>query len=181
MVTGLLLATLLAHPQGFHKRVTLELYSTSITGLIVMDLDGGERCELLRSGADQNRDGVLDAKETGALQKKLTTLASRALRLWISGYPIAIEVKEAKISLKEDPRVSPNGVSIALLLELKHPYAVTPGMSLWLEDTAPDFSTVEIEVLQHPAADAGAGEPPVKKTLPAGERLTVRLGALASP
>jgi hypothetical protein len=170
----------LAHPQGFHTRVTLELYSTSIVGLIAMDIDGGDRTELLRAGVDANKDGVLDAAETGALKKKLTSMATRALKLWISGYPIAIEVKDAKVSLKSDPRVGPGGVSVAVLLELKHPYAVTPGMSLWLEDTAPDFGHVEVEVIQHPAPDAGVREPPVSKSLPSGERLTVRLGALAS-
>lgn len=177
---GLVLALVLAHPQGFHKRVTLELWSTSITGLVVMDIDSGERCELLRAGADVNHDGVLDPAETGALKKKLTTLATRALKLWISGYPIAIEVKETKVTLKEDPRVSPTGVSVAVLLEMKHPYAVTPGMSLWLEDTAPDFSHVEIEVFQHGLPDAGPA-PQLKQSLASGNRVTVRLGALASP
>ncbi len=146
-----------------------------------MDVDGGDRTELIRAGADANRDGVLDPAETGALKKKLTAMATRALKLWISGYPIAIEAKDTKVSLKNDNRVGKAGLSVAVLLELKHPYAVTPGMSLWLEDTAPDLSTVEVEVIQHPAADAGPGEPPVQKTLPSGERLIVRLGALASP
>lgn len=179
-MTSLVLALVLAHPQGFHKRVSLELYSTSITGLIVMDLDSGERCELLRAGSDTNHDGTLDDAEARALKKKLTTMATRALKLWISGYPIAIQVKEAKVSLKEDPRVNKTGVSVAVLLEMRHPYAVSPGMSLWFEDTAPDLSHVEVEVFQHPAADAG-GVAPTTRSMGSGERLTVRLGALASP
>ena len=43
MTVGLLLALVVAHPQGFHKRVTVELWSTSMTGLVVMDVDGGDR------------------------------------------------------------------------------------------------------------------------------------------
>jgi hypothetical protein len=179
-VIPLVVALVLAHPQGFHKRVTLELWSTSITGLVVMDVDGGERCELLRAGADLNRDGLLDPSETKALKKKLTTLATRALKLWISGYPVAVEVKDAKVTLKEDSRVSQTGVSVAVLLEMRHPYAVTPGMSLWLEDSAPDGSHVEIEVFQHGLADAGTLAP-VKRSAGSAERVTVRLGALASP
>ncbi len=180
MIPLALAALVLAHPQGFHKRVSLELWSTSIRGLVVMDIDSGERCELLRAGADANHDGLLDANETKALKVKLTTLATRALKLWISGYPVAVEVKETKVTLKEDPRVSPSGVSVAVLLEMRHPYAVTPGMSLWLEDTAPDFSHVEVEVFQHPRADGGA-EPAFGQSAGSGERVIVRLGALASP
>ena len=44
-MTALVVALVLAHPQGFHKRVTLELWSTSIRGLVVMDIDSGERCQ----------------------------------------------------------------------------------------------------------------------------------------
>ena len=179
-MTPLVVALVLAHPQGFHKRVTLELWSTSITGLVVMDVDSGERCELLRAGADTNHDGMLEPSETAALKKKLTTLATRALKLWISGYPVAVEIKDTKVMLKEDPRVSPTGVSVAVLLEMHHPYAVSPGMSLWLEDTAPDSGHVEIEVFQHPGGDSGE-EPAVKKSVASGERVIVRLGALASP
>jgi hypothetical protein len=174
------LALVLAHPQGFHKRVTLELWSTSISGLVVMDIDSGERCELLRAGADTNRDGLLDQTETAALKKKLTTLATRALKLSISGYPVAVEVKETKVSLKEDSRVSKTGVSVAVLLQMRHPYAVTPGMSLALEDAAPDASHVEVEVFQHALADAGE-EPAFRQSMGSKERVTVRLGALASP
>ncbi len=179
MPAALLLALVVAHPQGFHTRVSLELWSTSITGLVVMDVDGGDRCELLRAGADTNRDGELDGAETAGLKKKLVTLATRALKLWISGYPVPVVVKDAKITLKEDPRVSKSGVSVAVLLEIQHPYAVTPGMSLWLEDTAPDYSTVEVEVFQHVPEDAGAPEP-TRQSLASGARLKVRLGALVS-
>ena len=153
--------------------------SLTITGLVVMDVDGGERCELLRAGADTNKDGELDGPETAALKKKLVTLATRALKLSLSGYPVPIVVKDAKVTRKEDPRVSKSGVSVAVLLEIQHPYAVTPGMTLTLEDTAPDFSTVEVEVYQHAAPDAGQ-EPAVQQTLPSGEALKVRLGALVS-
>ena len=176
---AVLLSLALGHPQGFHTRVSLELWSTSITGLVVMDIDGGERCELLRAGADTNRDGELDGPETAALKKKLVTLATRALKLWISGYPVPVLVKDAKVTLKEDPRVSKSGVSVAVLLEIQHPYAVSPGMSLWLEDTAPDFSTVEVEVFQHSAEDGGGPEP-TRETLASAVRLKVRLGALVS-
>lgn len=175
----LLLTLVVAHPQGFHKRVSLELWATSITGLVVMDIDGGERCELLRAGADANHDGELDGPETAVLKKKLVTLATRALKLWISGYPVPVVVKDAKVTLKEDPRVSKTGVSVAVLLETEHPYAVTPGMSLWLEDTSPDFSEVEVEVFQHSAEDGGGPEP-VKQAVASGARLKVRLGALVS-
>jgi len=176
----LVVALVLAHPQGFHKRVTLELKRTTVDGLIVMDLDGGERCELLRAGADTNRDGRLDPPEVTALKKKLTTLATLGLKLWISGYPVPLQIQQTKLSLKEDFRVSQSGVSVAVLLSMRLPYPVTPGMSLGLEDTAPDQSPVEIEVFQHGLGDAGA-LPQVKRSVGPGERMTVPLGALASP
>ncbi|GEM_PF-3569334 len=177
---ALVAALVLAHPQGFHKRVTLELWSTRITGLVVMDIDSGERCELLRAGADANHDGVLDKAETLALKKKVTTLATLALKLWISGYPVPLAIEDAKLTLKGDSRVGPTGVSIALLLQMPHPYAVTPGMSLWLEDTAPDSSHVEVEVFQHGLPDAGAPLQ-LQQSIGPAERVTVRLSALAAP
>lgn len=174
------LALVLTHPQGFHKRVTLELWRAELRALVVMDLDGGERCQLLRAGADRNHDGLLDPEETRALKKKLTTLATRALKVSISGYPVPLEVKEAKLTLKQDPRVGPSGVSVAVLLETRLPQPVSPGMSLWVEDTSPDSSPVEIEVFQHGLADAGV-LPQLKQSVGASERVTLPLGALASP
>lgn len=178
---ALLLTLVLAHPQGFHKRLSFELWSTAITALVVMDIDSGERCELLRAGADANRDGVLNKAEIEALKTKVTTLATRALKLSISAYPLAIELTETKLSLRGDNRVAPSGVSIAVLLQLRHPYAVTPGMSLTIEDAAPDGSHIEVDVAQHPADAGGHPEPETHQTMAPGQRVTVRLGALASP
>ncbi len=177
---GLIAALVLAHPQGFHKRVTFELWSTSINGLVVMDIDSGQRCALLRAGADVNRDGVLDSNEAKVLKKKLATMSTRALKLWISGHPVVVEVRDTKLTLKGDSRVSPTGVSIAVLLTAQLPYAVTPGMSLGLEDIAPDSSHVEVEVFQHGLPDAGP-LPELRRSVKSAERVTVRLGPLASP
>ena len=54
-------ATAGAHPQGFHARFVFTLTKTAVTGVLVLDVDSGERCELLRAGADVNHDGVVNA------------------------------------------------------------------------------------------------------------------------
>lgn len=165
------------HTAGFHKRLMLQVSRTALDGVLTMDVDSGERCAALRAGADLDHDGTLDAAERQKLKDRLTTMATRALVLDISGAKVAVVVKSAKLNLRDDFTAGTGGVSLALLLEMVHPYAVTPGMSLTVEDTAPDFSHVEIEVQQVPGADAGL-TPASKGSLEPGQKLKVRLEAL---
>ncbi len=167
-----------AHPQGFHKKLAFTLTKYGVQGLVVMDIDGGERCSLIRSGADANHDGVLSAHESGLLKKRLVALATSKVKLAFSGAPIALEVKESKINLHEDPRVGEGGLSVAILVDLVHPHDVREGMNFEVEDTAPDLSPVNLEVFQVPATDAGA-LPPYVGELASGEKVQIRLGALA--
>jgi hypothetical protein len=167
-----------AHPQGFHKKVVLNVSLYRIDGLIAMDVDGGERCRLIRDGADQNRDGKLSGDEVKALEDKLVRMATRALKLSLSGFPIPFKVKEIKIDLRKDHAVSETGVSVAVLLEDPHPAAVSVGTQLEIEDSSPDLSPVRFEVNQVPAGDAGV-EAPSTTDLESGVKWKVRLGALA--
>ncbi len=166
-----------AHPQGFHKKLVLNVSLYRIDGLITMDVDGGERCRLIRDGADANRDGILSGDEVKALKDKLTRLATRALKLSLSGFPVPPQVKEVKLDLRKDRAVSESGVSIALLLEDPHPAAVHPGTELVVEDVSPDQSPVHVEVNQVP--QDGGGEPPATTELEPGVKWKVRLGPLA--
>ncbi|MFT3837550.1 MAG: hypothetical protein QM723_11195 [Myxococcaceae bacterium] len=175
----LLASGALAHPQGFHKKVVLNVSLYRIDGLIAMDVDGGERCRLIRDGADSNRDGQLSGDEVKALEDKLVRMATRALKLSLSGFPIPFKVKETKIDLRKDHAVTETGVSVAVLLEDPHPAAVSVGTNLQIEDSAPDLSPVRFEVNQVPPADAGV-EPPSTTDLESGVKWKVRLGPLAA-
>lgn len=167
-----------AHPEGFHAKYAFTLTRTSITGLLVLDVDAGERCELIRSGADANHDGLLSRSERRSLEAKLSSFITRTLKLGISSYPVPLTIKETKLSLRDDPSVSKSGLSIALLLEVKHPYEVTPGMHFELEASTPDQSHVRVEIVQ--AAKPGEpAEPDFKEDVPSAKKVRVRLGALA--
>lgn len=167
-----------AHPKGFHTKIVFSVSKYAVDALLVMDVDGSERVKLLREGADTNGNGVIDGDETAALKKKLTAMATRALKVGISGAPVPLTVKDVKLSLREDKSVSETGVSVALMLEGVHPHEVTPGMSLEVEDTSPDFSPVVIEVSALSGADGGA-EALETYELPAGQKHAVRLGSLS--
>ncbi|MEW5743223.1 MAG: hypothetical protein AB1938_30215 [Myxococcota bacterium] len=176
---GLLLAASLAHahPQGFHKKLTFTLTKTTVTGLVVMDVDSGERCTVLRQAADADGDGVVKGAEVTALKERLTSMATRTLKLGVSGAAIAVTVKESKLSLREDPRVGEAGLSVAVLIELTHPHEVSEGMSFEVTDTSPDLSPVVVQVFQ--AAQKGTPpEAPFQSELEAGKTVKVRLGRL---
>ncbi|MBL8924285.1 MAG: hypothetical protein JNJ54_35885 [Myxococcaceae bacterium] len=169
-----------AHPEGFHARYVFTVERTQLTALLVLDVDSGERCELLRAGADANRDGLLAREERAALEKKVASLVTRPLKLAISGYPIPLTVKDTKLNLRDDQRVSRTAISVALLLEVKHPYEVAPGMHLELETVTPDASPLRLEVYQ--ATQPGTpAEPDFKDEVESGRKVRVRLGALAGP
>lgn len=166
-----------AHPEGFHAKYAFTLTRTSVTGLLVLDVDAGERCELIRAGADANHDGVLSRPERRSLESKLSAFITRTLKLGISSYPVPLTIKETKLNLRDDASVSKSGLSIALLLEVKHPYEVTPGMHFEFEASTPDQSHVRVEIVQ--AAKAGEpAEPDFKEDVPSGKKVRVRLGAL---
>ncbi len=169
-----------AHPEGFHQRAVFTLTKTAMTALVVMDVDAGERCELLRAGADLNHDGVLAEAEKHALEKKLTLLALKPLKVGLSSYAVPLKVVEAKLNLRGDQTVSRAGVSVALLLEANHPYELSPGMHFEFVTVTPDASPVRLEVFQ--ATDASdPPEPDFRQDIDSGKRVRVRLGRLARP
>ena len=171
-------ATAWAHPEGFHARFVFTLTKTAVTGVLVLDVDSGERCELLRAGADVNHDGVLSKAERATLLAKLSSFLTKPLKLGISGYPLPLTVTESKLNLRDDDSVSRLGLSVALLLEMKHPYEVSPGMHFDVETVTPDQSAVRLEVLQSRAPGEPA-EADFREEVPSGKRARVRLGALA--
>jgi len=171
-------ATASAHPEGFHARFVFTLTKTAVTGLLVLDVDSGERCELLRAGADVNHDGVLSKVERATLLAKLSSFLTKPLTLGISGFPLPLTITESKLNLRDDDSVSRTGLSVALLLELKHPYEVSPGMHFEIETVMPDQSAVRLEVVQS-VAKGVPGEPDFRDEVPSGKKVRVRLGALA--
>ncbi|MCA2980238.1 MAG: hypothetical protein INH41_21440 [Myxococcaceae bacterium] len=183
---GGLLAALLcaspaaAHPEGFHVRAVFTLTKTAVTGLVVMDVDSGERCELLRAGADANHDGALSAPERRALEQRLAAMALRGLKVAISSYPVPLRRADTRLSLRGDGAVSRAGLSVALLLEANHPYAVSPGMHFDVEAVTPDGSALRLEVLQAADPSERAPEPAFSSEVASGRRTRVRLGLLGA-
>lgn len=175
MTRGWLLAllvassTALAHPQGVHVKLTFTLTKVTVTGLVVMDIDSGQRCLLLREAADENRDGFLDATETKNLEKRLVNMATRNLKLAISGAQIPVVVKDSKLSLRNDKRANDTGFSLVVLTEVTHPHQVDEGMSFQVENITPDLSAMAVEVFQ-------VGEPVTQTELDSGKKLSVRIG-----
>ncbi len=96
----------------------------------------------MRDGADANRDGVLEVQEVAALKDKLVRLATLALKLALSGYPVTWKVKQTKLDLRRDPLVTQTGVSVAVLFEAQLEVAIAPGTQLEVEDASPDSSPV---------------------------------------
>ena len=166
-----------AHPRGFHKKLVLTAYKTRLEGLLSMDCDGGERTRGLRAAADVDGDQKLSKAELKALQARLVKLATESLKLDISSAKVAVEVKEAKLNVRGDFTVSDAGLSVAVLMVMKHPHSVTPGMTLTVEDRAPDLSHVGLEVYQATGGDGGTGEAS-KVELENGQKHQVRLGVL---
>jgi hypothetical protein len=159
----------LAHPQGVHVKLTFTLTRVTVTGLLVMDIDSGQRCLLLREAADENRDGFLDAAETKRLEQRLVHMATRNLKLFISGAAVPVVVKETKLSLRNDKRANDTGFSLAVLTEVTHPHQVDEGMAFQVENVTPDLSPTALEVFQ-------PGEPVTQAELESGKRVSVRLG-----
>lgn len=150
---GVLLALpALAHPQGFHKKLTFTLTKTKVSALIVMDIDSGERCLLLREPMDGNRDGVLTGEEVTRLKERLVKLATRPLKLSISSAPLPLVIKDAKLSLRDDKRAGDGALSVAVLVEIDHPHPPSAGMDFEVEDLSPDQSTIVLQVFQEASA-----------------------------
>lgn len=173
----LLPALALAHPQGFHKKLTFTLKKSTVTGLVVLDVDSGQRCAVLRQAADADGDGLVQGPEVTALKERLVGMALRTLKLGVSGAPIAVTGKDSKLSLRDDVRVGEAGLSVAVLVELTHPHAVSEGMTFEVTDTSPDLSPVVVQVFQA-AAKGAAPEPPFQVELESGKTAKVRLGRL---
>ncbi len=167
---GLLVALpALGHPSGFHKKLTFTLTKTKVSALIVMDVDSGERCLLLREAVDSNRDGLLSGDELAQLKDRLVKMVTRPLKLSISGAPIPVNVKETRLSLREDRRANDSALSVAVLVEIDHPHAVSVGMEFEVEDISPDQSTIVLQVFQE-----GAKEPPFQAEVKSGVKTKVR-------
>jgi hypothetical protein len=167
-----------AHPQGFHKRLIFTLTRLNTQGLVLMDVDGGERCSLIRSGADANHDGLLTGDELTALKARLVAMALKSLKVSYSGALVPMKMSESKLALHEDPRVGEAGLSVAILIEVTHPMPANPGMAFEVADVAPDLSAVNLQVFQASAGDAGAPLP-FEADIEGGRKVSIRLGALA--
>lgn len=157
-----------AHPRGFHKKVTVTVTGTRVSALVVMDVDSGDRCLLLREPADSNRDGVLAGDEVAKLKERLTKMVTSPLKFGLSGAPLPLQVKDTKLSLRDDKRANDSPLSVAVLMELEHPHAIKEGMQLEVTDVSPDASTIALQVLQ----DAGA---PFEQQVESGVQVKVRL------
>ena len=171
IIVALLLSALptQAHPSGFHKKLTVTLSKTKVSALIVMDVDSGERCLLLREAVDSNRDGQLAGAELTQLKDRLVKMATRPLKLSISGAPIPLTIKETKLSLRDDHRANDSALSVAVLVEIEHPHEVSPGMDFEVEDVSPDQSTIVLQVFQE-----GATEAPFQAEVKSGVKTKVR-------
>jgi hypothetical protein len=154
LALGLSASVALAHPRGFHVKMTFTLTPSTVTGLLVMDVDSGPQCRLLREAADENRNGVLDPPEVKALDRRLAAMLTRNLKLGVAGAPIPVRVTQTKLSLREDLRAGDAGFSVAVLLEVAHPHAISEGMQFEVQNVSPDLSTLAIEVLQVDQAPA---------------------------
>jgi hypothetical protein len=158
------------HPMGFHKKLTFTLTKTKVSALIVLDVDSGERCLLLREAMDSNRDGVLSGDELTQLKDRLVKMATRPLKLSISSAPIPLTIKETKLSLREDRRANDSALSVAILVEIDHPHEVSPGMHFEVEDISPDQSTIVLQVYQE-----GDKEPPFQGEVQSGVKTRIRI------
>jgi hypothetical protein len=170
---------LLSHAQGIHERVSLVVSQKAVDGLLVIDIDSGERAKLIRAGADFNHDGVISTEERPALQRKLVQLATQGLKLGISGYSLSVKVADVKMSTRDDHTVSETGLSLAVMLEATVKSPIGEGMKLEIEAESGDKSHVLVEVSATSGEDGGVEAVGRKELLPS-ERWTVRLGALGA-
>ena len=170
LLVALVATAAFAHPTGFHKKLTVTVTKTKLSALVVMDVDSGERCLLLREAVDSNRDGVLSGEEVAKLKERLVKMVTSPLRLGISGAPLSVGPKESKLSLRDDRRANDSPLSVAVMFEL--PLSPTPGEGTQLEvtDTSPDQSSIVLQVFQ-------SGEA-LEKEVSSGVMTRVRLGAL---
>ena len=168
-----------AHPAGFHERLALSVSRQAVDGLLVMDIDAGVTAKNIRAGADFDHDGVISPAERKALEKKLVGLATQGLKLGISGYPLTPKVTGVKMSMRDDPGANETGLSLALMLEAVVKTPIGEGMKLEVQAESPDKSHVIVEVSAVSGKDAGV-EALERKELGAGEKMTVRLGALGT-
>ena len=158
-----------SHPSGFHKRLTVTVTPERLSVLVVMDVDSGERCLLLREAVDADRDGTLSKDEVARLKDRLVKLAIAPLKLGVSGAPIALDVKDTKVSLRDDRRANDAPLSVAVLLEVETHGKLRPGMELELTDTAPDTSGIALQVFQE-------GQPqPFEREVPSGVTTRVEM------
>ncbi len=151
--TGVILGLLTAssaggHPKGFHKRLMLQSAEKRLDVVVVMDLDGGERTQLLRASMDLNGDGVLGKEERAQLKARLASLATGRLKVSISGYPLPLTARESKLDLRGDVRAGEAGLSVAVLLEAAYPERPSPGMELSVTDESPDDSHIHLTVTE---------------------------------
>ncbi len=174
----LLAGPALAHPQGFHKKLVFTLTRFTLQGVVLMDIDGGERCELIRSGADTNHDGLLAADELTALKRRLVAMALKSLVVSFSGAKVGLEPSGSKLNLHDDKRVNRSGLSVAVLFDVTYPQPANPGMAFEVEDISPDLSPVNLQVFQAPANDAGVPSP-FEADVESGRKTSIRLGLLA--
>lgn len=169
LLLGLLAATpALGHPSGFHKKLTVTLTKMKVSALIVMDVDSGDRCLLLREAVDSDRDGLITGAEVTRLKEQLVKLATRPLKLSISTAPLVLTVKETKISLRDDRRANDAALSVAVLVEIEHAQPVSSGMDFEVEDTSPDQSTIVLQVFQQ------GGKEPFQAEVKSGVKTKVR-------
>jgi hypothetical protein len=170
LLLGLLAAgSAFGHPNGFHKKLTVTLTKTKVSALLVMDVDSGERCLLLREAVDSNRDGQLTGAELTQLKERLVKMATKPLKLSISGAPIELVVKGTKLSLRDDRRANDAALSVAVLVEIEHQHPVSTGMDFEVEDIAPDQSTIVLQVFQE-----GSKEAPFQAEVKSGVKTKVR-------
>lgn len=134
-----------AHPRGAHKKIVLTVERSRVGVLLVLDLDGGERAQLLRVGADLDGDRLLRGEEVQGLRRRLVQVAKAAFSLRVGGALLPFPEGEVRLSLRQDPSVSESGLSVALLAELSVPEGIRPGMELVVTDRAPDGSPVDVE------------------------------------
>ncbi len=140
-----------AHPTGFHKKLTFTLEERTLTALIILDVDAGERCLLLREAVDENRDGLLRGAEVEKLRERLLKMATSPLKLGLSGAPLAFTVRDVKLSLRNEVRANDAPLSLAVLIDVPLSSAPRTGMTLEVTDTSPDQSPVVVQVFQRAA------------------------------
>lgn len=164
----------LAHPRGAHKKVVLTVERTRVGVLLVLDLDGGDRAQLLRAGADQDGDHLLRGAEVQGLRRRLVQVARSSFSLRVGGAVVTLPEGEARLSLRQDPSVSDGGLSVAVLAEIPLAEGIRPGMELVVKDRAPDGSPVDVEF----HLDGEDGMIRTVATIPDGANARVRVGRL---